>query len=570
MSDVASLDSIDHVQRRTAQKVKSQNLSQLIPETYTTVKARVLIIKSKEKTDELGKRSYIFGIMEDRKSRVPFICYKPYGQFFRDSVFEFRNVYVHKFDDNSVLLVVTERSSINYLIEEDPKNYVWNQRIGDLKRPMGTCRVRLQGVLSRIGSSSGLVQRCEKCGRVAYDGRCPNDHEGKLFWAVRISGKLSDITGSINVVFPQQLACRLLGRTISGILELTEGQAPYAPEFATESYTFTAARPIEVCEAYADSPDDYRSARSPVVVDLNDSRIIYPDDLQPRETFGNEKRALDLQRAEDRRDLRRLSERLLEIKLRKLTQLPKVNGILLTAQPINLYSAENAKLYSGFRTKINVTSSGELIVQVQPASEVYESLLDYVRFRRLRGASATVIRNSILNYRRTVILAPSGELATLINLKFVKAGEFKVPVYDLTLPEFWMKIHDVNVDRNETPLAVTKPYRLDLELTFPPSCIFFDKQSLRITHSLRNFVDKKRREAAVEAKMLMVEALNDFSIGTFKLTKTAGPVKSADTREILLADIRDRLLGKPVKASGPVIEAGKELYFIPQTVEQVQ
>ncbi len=569
MSDVASLDSIDHVQRRTSQKVKSQNLSQLIPETYTTVKARVLIIKSKEKTDELGKRSYIFGIMEDRKSRVPFIYYKPYGQFFRDSVFEFRNVYVHKFDDNSVLLVVTERSSINYLIEEDPKNYVWNQRIGDLKRPMGTCRVRLQGVLSRIGSSSGLVQRCEKCGRVAYDGRCPNGHEGKLFWAVRISGKLSDITGSINVVFPQQLACRLLGRTISGILELTEEQAPYAPEFATESYTLTAARPIEACEAYADSPDDYRSARSPVVVDLNDSRIIYPNDLQPRETFGNEKRPLDLQRAEDRRDLRRLAERLLEIKLRKLTQLPKVNGILLTAQPINLYSAENAKLYSGFLTKINVTSSGELIVQVQPAREVYESLFDYVRFRRLRGASATVIRNSILNYRRTVILAPSGELATLINLKFVKAGEFKVPVFDLTLPEFWMKMHDVNVDQNETPLAVTKPYRLDLELTFPPSCIFFDKQSLRITHSLRNF-DRKRREAAVEAKMLMVEALNDFSIGTFKLTKTAGPVKSADAREILLADIRDRLLGKPVKASGSVIEAGKELYFIPQTVELVQ
>ena len=570
MSDVASLDSIDHVQRRTSQKVKSQNLSQLIPETYTTVKARVLIIKSKEKTDELGKRSYIFGIMEDQKSRVPFICYKPYGQFFRDGVFEFRNVYVHKFDDNSVLLVVTERSSINYLIGEDPKNYVWNQRIGDLKRPTGTCRVTLQGVLSRIGSSSGLVQRCEKCGRVAYDGRCPNGHEGKLFWAVRISGKLSDITGSINVVFPQQLACRLLGRTISGILELTEGQAPYAPEFATESYTFTAARPIEVCEAYADSPDDYRSARSPVVVDLNDSRIIYPNDLQPGETFGNEKRPLDLQRAEDRRDLRRLAERLLEIKLRKLTQLPKVNGILLTAQPINLFSAENAKLYSGFRTKINVTSSGELIVQVQPASEVYESLLDYVRFRRLRGASATVIRNSILNYRRTVILAPSGELATLINLKFVKAGEFKVPVFDLTLPEFWMKIHDVNVDRNETPLAVTKPYRLDLELTFPPSCIFFDKQSLRITHSLRNFVDRKRREAAVEAKMLMVEALNDFSIGTFKLIKTAGPVKSADAREILLADIRDRLLGKPVKASGSVIEAGKELYFIPRTVEYAQ
>jgi len=570
MFDSKSLHSIDQVQRKPPQKVKSQDLSQLIPETYTTLTARVLIVKSKEKSDELGKRSYIFGIMEDQKSRTPFICYKPYSNFFRDGVFEFKDMYVHKFEDNSVLLVVTERSSINYLIDEDPKKYVWNQHIGDIKRPMGSCRVTLRGVLSRIASSSGLVQRCETCGRVAYEGRCPNGHESKLFWAVRISGKLSDLTGSINVVFPQQLACKLVGRTIGEILQLAEGQAPYQSEFAMESYTLSMPNPVEICEAYADAPDDYRSAHSPVVVDLNDSRIIYPNDLQPRETFGNEKRTLDLQKPEDRRDLARLAERLLEIKLRKLTQLPKVNGILLTDQPINLYSTENAKLYTGFRTRINVTSSNELIVQVQPSSEVYESLLDYVRFRRQRGASGTAIRNFILNYRRNVIFAPGGELATIINLKFMKASEFKVPLYDLTLPEFWKKIHDVNVDPNETPLVVTKSYRLDLELTFPPSCVFFDKQSLRITYGVRNFVDKKRREATVHAKRIMTEALRDFSVGTFKLTQPTAPVKGTDAREVLLADIRERLLGRSVKATGSVIEAGKELYFIPRTVEHVQ
>jgi len=569
MSDSASLDSIDNIHKRTVRKVKSQDLSQLIPGTYTTLKARVLIVKSKEKTDELGKRRYVFGIMEDQKSRTPFICYKPYSSFFRDGVFEFKDAYVHKFEDESVLLVVTERSSVNYLIDEDPKKYVWNQRIADIKRPMGTCRVTLRGVLSQIGSSSGLVQRCENCGRVAYEGKCPNGHEGKLFWAVRIFGKLSDLTGSINVVFPQQLACKLIGRTICGILQLTEGQTSYPSEFATESYTLSTPNGIEICEAYADAPDDYRSAHSPVVVDLNDSRIIYPNDLKPSETFGNEMRTLDLRKTEDRRDLSRLAERLLEIKLRKLTQLPKVNGIFLTEQPINLYRIENAKLYSGFRTKVNVTPSGELNVQMQPSTEVYESLLDYVQFRRQRGASSAAVKNLILNYRRNAIFAPGGELARIINLKFVKASEFKVPVYDLTLPEFWNRIHDINVDPNETPLAVTKSYRLDLELTFPPSCIFFDKQSIRITYGVRNFVDKKRREASVQAKRLMGEALRDFSIGTFKVARATGPVKGTDVRMVLLADIRERLLGKSVEATGSVIEARKELYFIPRTVEDV-
>ena len=570
MSDPGRVHSIDHIHRHTVQKVKSSDLSQLIPGTYTTLKARVLIIKSKEKLDELGSRRYIFGIVEDQISRVPFICYKPYSDFFRDGVFEFKDVYVHKFEDNSVLLVVTERSSVNYLIDEDPRMYVWNQRIGDIKRAMGTCHVTLRGVLSQISSSSGLVQRCETCGRVACEERCPNGHESKLFWAVRIVGKLSDPTGSINVVFPQQLACKLVGRTAGEVLELTEGEARYSSEFATETYKLTLPNPIQICEAYADASDDYRSAQSPVVFDLNDSRIIYPDDLQPRETFGNERRTLDLCKVEDRRDLSRLAERLLEIKLRKLTQLPKINGILLTDQPVDLYHTERAKLYTGFRIRINVTPSNELRIQVQPSAEVYESLLDYMQFRRERGASSTAIKNFVLNYRRNVVFAPGGELASIVNLKFMKASEFKVPLYDLTLPEFWKKIHDVNVDSNETPLAVTKSYRLDLELTFPPSCVFFDKQSLRITYGARSFIERKRHEASDQARKLLTEALRDFSIGRFKLTQPVDPVKGTNAREVLLADIRGRLLGRSVRATGSVIEADKRLYFIPRMVEQAQ
>ena len=443
-------------------------------------------------------------------------------------------------------------------------------RLVDIKRPMGACRVTLQGILSQISSSSGLVQRCETCGRVAFDGECPNGHESKLFSAVRISGKLSDQSGSINVVFPQQLACMLLGRTMGETFQLAEGQAPYSPEFACESYTLQIPNQIELCEAYADTPDDYRSAYSPVIVDLNDSRIVYPNDLKPRETFGNETKKLDLSRKEDRRDLTRLSEKLIEIKIRRLTQLPKVNGILLTEKPISLYRTENAQLYVGFRTKINVTSPTELVLQILPTSEVYESVVDYVQYRRQRGASSNSIRNSIINYRRNVVFAPSGELAAIVDLKFMKAGDFKVPLYDLTLPEFWKKIHDITVSQDESPLVVTKSYRLDLELIFPPSCVFFDKQSIRIGYGVRGLVNRKRQDAKSKAKLVIGEALRDFSIGTFKLTPPTDSVQETDAREVLLADIRERLLGKSVKATGSVIEAQKQLYFIPRTVERAQ
>ena len=190
MPDNIALPFIRSLEGQRVDKVRAANLSQLVPRTYSTIKARVVIIKCKQKEDELGRRNYIFGICEDATFRVPLICYKPYPLFFRDAVFEFRDCYVHEFDEKSLLLVVTERSSISYLPNEDPNKYLWPPVIGDIKRAMGSCRVMLQGALSQISGGSGLVQKCERCGRVAFDGRCPNGHEDKLFPAVRIAGRL--------------------------------------------------------------------------------------------------------------------------------------------------------------------------------------------------------------------------------------------------------------------------------------------------------------------------------------------------------------------------------------------
>jgi hypothetical protein len=46
-------------------------------------------------------------------------------------------------------------------------------------------------------------------------------------------------------------------------------------------------------------------------------------------------------------------------------------------------------------------------------------------------------------------------------------------------------------------------------------------------------------------------------------------MKELDTHEIIMSDIRERLLGKSVKATGSVIQAEKQLYFIPRTVDQM-
>jgi hypothetical protein len=564
---IPSLASLNQGQR--IEKVKASSLSQLVPRTYCTVKARVVIIKCKEKEDELGKRQYIFGICEDSIFRIPFVCYKPYSSFFSDAVFDFRDCYIHEFDEKSLLLIVNERSSIDYLPNEDPAKYVWRPVIGDIKRAMGTCRVTLRGTLSQIGGSSGLVQRCETCGRVTFDGKCPNGHDGKLFSAVRIAGTLSDPTGSIRVVFPQHLACKLVGRTIGEILQLAGEKHAGPLEFTPESFAFQIPGEIEIGEAYAEDPDEFRSARSPVVVDLNDSRIIYPNNLKPQETFGAEMRKLDLAKPEDRRDLARLASKLVEMRVRAITELPKVNGILLTENPIPLYRTENVKLYVGFNLKLRFLEDGRLIVEALPNAEVFESLLDYANWRRQRGASSKAIKNTILNYRRNVVFAPNGELASIVDIQFKKAGQFVVPAYDLALPDFWKKVHDIQVDPNEMPLVIIKSYRFDLELTFPPSCVFFDRHSLQLSYGTQRFIERKRAQARKSTGEMLSRALDDFSIGDFRLQPSQMGNSPMDAREMLLSDIRERLLGKTVKATGSVIHADKQLYFIPRQVDGV-
>jgi hypothetical protein len=371
------------------------------------------------------------------------------------------------------------------------------------------------------------------------------------------------------VVFSQYLACKLLGRTIGEVLQLTEGSPAYPYGPIPESFAFQIPDQVEVIEAYAEDPDEFHSAKSPVVVDLNESRIIYPNNLAPRATFGAETKKLDLSRPEDRRDLVRLAEKIIQIRIRRITGLPKVNGLYLTEDPIPLYRCESAKLHVGFKLRLRITEDRQLFLDASPCAEAFESVLDYVGWRRRRGASTSATKNTVLNYRKNVVFTPSGELGCIVDLQFKKAAEFIVPAYDLSLPDFWRKVHDIEVDAEERPLVVLKSYRFDLELTFPPSCVFFDKHSLRLGYGTQRFIERKRQQARENTRKILSEALGDLTIGDYRLQALQPRSARTDARDLLLGDIREKLLGRTVKATGSVIEANNRLYFVPRRVEGV-
>ena len=54
------------------------------------------------------------------------------------------------------------------------------------------------------------------------------------------------------------------------------------------------------------------------------------------------------------------------------------------------------------------------VIETTPQAYVRESVLDYVNFRRQRGASANAVVKGLTTYRNKVVVAPSGAMAALL------------------------------------------------------------------------------------------------------------------------------------------------------------
>jgi len=153
------------------------------------------------------------------------------------------------------------------------------------------------------------------------------------------------------------------------------------------------------------------------------------------------------------------------MQLMRLLRRPKNHNIHLIEKPTHLYSCEKARLYLGFSTNIQKRED-KLVLEVCPQSFIRESVYDYLRWRRGRGASAKSIEKHALLKRSNVVLAPSGYYGRLVDLVYVKAEEQQVSKYDQrSLPEFWKDVYSIDVDEDEMPLLKVRLMKLDATFT---------------------------------------------------------------------------------------------------------
>jgi hypothetical protein len=572
------------------QRITDVTLSELIPGKYVSTAARVVYLRAIEKQDTLGSKMIFSGILEDSRFKVPFVSHRISYPLIRNCVYKFQSAYVHEFPERSLLLVITEYTKISPKDVEDYREYIWKPTVDSIKRPVKN--VALQGVITTLHDNSGLIKRCNKCKSIFYDDACPNKcpKEEGWGWDLRVSCKLYDGSGSIKVILTKDIASKVLQRNLAELVLLASSKTKSLPSNNSNSniqlppssaITLKPPDTIDVIEAVTDNDVSSSSYRRSNKIIISDGRnlVYFPPGEEDEHKFSEYvKRTLNTSEIEDRKLVRRLIEKALDIGVRKVTGMKKMQGIYLLEEPVPLYRCEQAKLYLGFSIQVIIREEEEeeenntiAVIEATPQSYVRESVLDYVRLRRGRGASVNSVISNLTKYRNKVIVAPSGNYGCIVDVISKKAGSQQVSDTDhRNLVEFWKQIYGIDISPDEIPLLKVKMVNSENVFTYPSSMCFFGNDSLFIPADVQKFVEYKKSTIKSRMDKVIQELVNEedtLKIGDTELEFEGQSVSNAnkdnDIQVQLLQEVRQRLFGRNVMARGSAMFVHDEIWFFP-------
>jgi hypothetical protein len=545
-------------------------LSDLIPGQYVSVTARVVYLRTTERQDALGSKTVFSGMVEDSTFKIPFLSHRITYPLLRNSIYKFYSAYVHEFEDKSLLLIITEHTKIEPKNIEDYREFVWTPKIESIKRPIHS--IALMGVITTIHSNSGLVKRCNNCKSILYDS-CPNNCPEGWGWDLRLSSRLYDGSGSIKMVLTKDIASRVLQRNLSEIILLANQAKSLNPNgsngFQTSVCTIKIPETIEVTEAIVEnaSPSSYRKSEKLIITDGRNLVFLPTNEEHNFTDFTT--RHLQTANPDDRKIIRRLIEKALEISVKKITENRRMHGIFLLEDPIPLYRCERAKLYLGFSARVNVNET-DVKVELTPQAYVRESVLDYVNLRREKGASADAITRNLMTYRNRVIMAPSGNFGCITEVVLRKTGAQKVSDLDTrNLVEFWKQIYDIDISPDEIPLLKAKMVNSENTFTYPPSmCFFAGGDSLVVPAGVQKFIENKKSTPKTRMDEVAGKAIRELKIGNLSLgTDAVLADQTNDIQTQVLHETRQKLFGRNVSARGSILSVHDELWFFPSQIQ---
>ncbi len=570
--------------------IPSVTLSELEPGKYVSTTARVAYIRTAERHDALGEKMVFTGVLEDRMSKVSFVSHKISFPLIRDSVYKIDSAYIHEFPDKSLLLVITEFTKLESKNVEDIREYTWVPKIGDIIRPVRY--INLNGTVSTIHSTSGLIKRCNKCrSLILYDStKCPNECGMGYAWDLRISSKLYDGSGAIKMVLIKDLAAKVLQRNLSQlILQASKSQNNQEEQIqpndnSVSTLSLEVPSIFDVMEAVLPenvSPSFYTKSDKLIVSDGRNLIYFPANDTDLKSKFAElNMRRLDANGAESMDDIkiiRRLVERAISMNIQNITENRMRHGIYMLQDPIALYRCERAKLYLGFSVDTRVDTQQpyghklRLTVELSPHAYVRETVLDYIRMRREAGASANAVIRMLLNYRSKAIVAPIGHFGSIVDVISTKACNQVVSELDnRNLIEFWKQVYDIDISPDEIPLLKIKMLNSENTFTYPASMCYFGQESLYIPASVQKFIEYKQSRLIPRIYDVIKRALKDLKIGDDIQIQRISDIYRANDRENIqrriLDDARQKLYGRNVHARGSVMYVHDELWFFPNQI----
>ena len=308
-------------------------LSELEAGKYTSTTARIAYLRTAERHDALGEKVVFTGVLEDATGKTSFVSHKIAYPLIRDSVYKINSAYVHEFPDRSLLLVITEFTKLEPKNVEDVSEYTWVPKISDIKRPVRY--IYLNGTVSTIHSTSGLIKRCNKCrSLILYDATtCSNECGMGYAWDLRISSKLYDSSGAIKMVLTKDLAAKVLQRNLSQLIlhaslnQNSQEEQTQPNDNSISTLSVEVPSSLDIMEAVLPdnvSPSLYMRSNKLIVSDGR-NLIYFPvndSDLKTKFAELNIRRldANGAESVEDIKIIRRLVERAISMSIQNTTE----------------------------------------------------------------------------------------------------------------------------------------------------------------------------------------------------------------------------------------------------------
>ncbi len=527
--------------------------------------------------------------MEDSKFKVPFVSHRVAYPLIRDSVYRFHTAYVHEFLDKSLLLVITEHTKIDPKDAEDNREFTWIPKIGAINRPVRN--LYLNGTITTIHSTSGLVKRCNKCrSLIYYDNTiCPKQCGRGWHWDLRISCRLYDGSGAIKTILTRDIAANMLQKNLGQLIlhaSLSQSQEYESRPMNNSISVVNLQVPSSFDIMEVVLPENVSSSfytRSDKLIVSDGRNLVYfpTSDNELKSKFAElNVRRLDANGTdsiEDIKIIRRLIERAISMNIQSITERRMRHGIYLLEDPVSLYRCERAKLYLGFSADIRIDTHQQhrqhqqLVIELNPHAYVRESVLDYIKLRRERGASANAVIRMLLNFRSKVVVAPTGHFGSITEVISRKASDQLVSEYDnRNLVEFWKQVYDIDISPDEIPLLKIKMLNSENTFTYPASVCYFGADSLYIPASVQKFIDYKESRLIPTMYDVVKKAVKDLKIGDNIKIQQISEIRRANDRDSLqrqiLEETRQKLYGRNVHARGSIMFVHDELWFFPNQV----